>query len=62
MYDITSKLTVLGRYDIFDKNIYANNDTTNEYTLGLIYSPYKNIKFLLNYVVTHGTNQPSSNT
>ena len=62
MYDITSKLTLLGRYDIFDKNIYANNDTTNEYTLGLIYSPYKNIRFLLNYVVTHGTNQPSSNS
>ncbi len=62
MYDITSKLTLIGRYDVFDKNIYAPNDTTNEYTVGLIYSPYKNIKFLLNYVITHGTNQPSSNS
>lgn len=61
-YDITPKLTILGRYDVFDYNIHAGNDTTNEYTLGLIYKPFENIKFLLNYVTTTGRNQPVSNS
>lgn len=61
-YDLTPKLTVLGRYDIFDKNIHARNNTVNEYTIGLTYKPFENMKLLLNYVTTHGNNQPSSNS
>ena len=62
LYDIHPKLTILGRYDIFDRNIYNPNDTMNEYTIGLIYRPFENIKFLLNYVTTTGHNQAFSNS
>lgn len=61
-YDLTNKLTIIGRYDIFDRNIHASNDTTNEYTLGLVYKPFENVRILLNYVTTNGKNQPASNS
>lgn len=61
-YDLTPKLTILGRYDVFDSNIHTANNTTNEYTIGLIYKPFENIKFLLNYVTTNGRNQSTTNS
>ncbi len=60
-YDLTPKLQILGRYDVFDYNTNADNDTTSEYSLGFVYKPFENMKVLLNYVFTTGNNQPNSN-
>ena len=60
-YDLTSKLTMLARYDVFDYNTHKSNDTKNEYTVGITYHPFENIKFLINYVNASGKNQPTSN-
>ncbi len=49
-YDINPKISILGRYDYFtpNKNYYSSN--MQEYTLGLTYKPFKNMKLMLNAV------------
>lgn len=49
-YDITPKLSLSGKYDTFTPDKNFSNKYITEYTAGLTYIPYKNLKFILNYV------------
>ncbi len=60
-YDITPKLQLIGRYDYFVPNKLHNNSNSQEYTAGITYRPFKNIKFLLNYVKREESNGSDSN-
>lgn len=60
-YDITPKLEVLARFDVFDGNKNVSNNTNIEYAAGFTYKIFKNMKFLLNYVKRNYENQPDSN-
>ncbi len=60
-YDIHPKITLVTRYDFFnyDKN-YAGN-RIKEYTAGITYKPFKNMKLMLNYVRRDCDNTSDSN-
>lgn len=60
-YDITPKLTILGRYDYFTGNTAHNNTYCQEYTAGITYKLFKNLKFMLNFVNKNYSNSPDSN-
>lgn len=49
-YDITPKLTLIGRYDYFNPDKDINNDNIQEFTAGITYNIFKNMKIMLNYV------------
>ncbi len=52
-YNLTDKVQILGRYDIFDENTKKSNDTTQKYTVGLNYYVLgQRIRFSLNYSLT----------
>ncbi|MCD7879520.1 MAG: OprO/OprP family phosphate-selective porin [Candidatus Gastranaerophilales bacterium] len=60
-YDITPKIALLGRYDYFTSDKHNSSLDTNEYTAGITYKPYKNMKIMLNYVRKNYSNKPDSN-
>lgn len=60
-YDITPKLEILGRYDYFIGDKSSTNTYTQEYTAGITYKVFKNMKFMLNYINKNNSNQPNSN-
>ncbi len=50
-YDLTDKLQLVGRYDIFDANLDIANNNTSQYTAGINYFIFGNrLRLLLNYV------------
>ena len=61
-YDITPKLSVLARYDIFNPNTQKSNNSTKEYTIGFNYQLFKNMKLMINYIFSEGHNKPTSNS
>ena len=61
IFDITPKVSIVGRYDFFTPNTNHNNNYTQEYTGGITYKPFKNMKVMLNYVRTNQSNLPDSN-
>ncbi|MBE7705201.1 MAG: hypothetical protein E7Z90_05245 [Cyanobacteria bacterium SIG29] len=60
-YDITPKLTIIGRYDYMNPNKKIYNDNQQEFTAGIIYKMFKNMKFFINYVHRDFENKPDSN-
>lgn len=60
-YNITPKLTLLGRYDYFTPNRNFTSSYCQEYTAGLTYKIFKNMKFMVNYVNRNYSNKPDSN-
>lgn len=60
-YDITPKITVIGRYDYFDPNKDIGNNTMREYTAGITYKMFKNMKIMLNFVRRDYENKRDSN-
>lgn len=59
-YDITPKFALLARYDYFipDKSV---NLYSAEYMTGITYKPYKNLKFMLNFIRKSNERMPDSN-
>ena len=52
-YNLTDKIQILGRYDIFDANTKQSNDTSQKYTVGInYYALGQRIRFSLNYSLT----------
>lgn len=49
-YDLTPKIQLVGRFDNFVSDRKKCNSYTNEYTAGVTYFPFKNMKLMLNYV------------
>ncbi len=49
-YDITPKLSLIARYDFFNEDKTHPDAKTGEYTAGITYKMYKNMKFMINYV------------
>ena len=60
-YDITPKLTILGRYDYLNPTKGISNDTSQEFTAGITYNLFKNMKFMVNYVHRDFSNKSDSN-
>lgn len=60
-YDITPKLTILARYDFFDPNKNISDNSSREYTAGITYNIYKNMKIMLNLVRRDYDNKTDSN-
>ena len=60
-YDINPKFSLIGRYDYFTPNKAVSNTNTQEYTAGITYKPYKNMKIMLNYVRRNYSDKPDSN-
>jgi len=60
-FDITPKLSILGRYDYFTGNRSSSNSYSQEYTAGVTYKMFKNMKFMLNYVNKNHSDRPNSN-
>ncbi len=61
MYDITPKFALIGRYDFFNPNTNIHNNDIHEYTGGITYKPFKNMKIMFNYVRSTQSNLPDSN-
>ena len=61
IYDITPKLSILGRYDYFVADKMTTHSYCNEYTAGLTYNLYKNMKFMFNFVNRNYSNKSDSN-
>ena len=60
-YDITPKLSILGRYDYFTGDKTSSRDYCQEYTVGATYKLFKNMKFMLNLANRNYSNKPDSN-
>ena len=60
-YDITPKLSIVGRYDIYDSNKDTRGTTTKEYSVGITYKLFKRMKLFLDYVISEGHNRPMTN-
>ena len=60
-YDITPKLSILGRYDYLNPNKHISNDTSQEFTIGFTYKLLKNLKLMLNLVRREYSNKEDSN-
>lgn len=60
-YDITPKVSILGRYDYFTPNRNFLNSYCQEYTAGITYKLFKNMKIMLNYVNRNYSNRPNAN-
>jgi hypothetical protein len=50
LYDLTKKIQLTARYDCFNPNKHRPDLTNTEYTAGLVYKPYENVKVFVNYV------------
>ena len=61
IYDITPKLSILGRYDYFVEDKSLTHSYCQEYTAGITYKLFKNMKFMLNYVNKNYSNKQDSN-
>ena len=61
IYDITPKLSILGRYDYFVGNKNISHSYCNEYTAGITYKLFKNMKFMFNFINRNFSNKPDSN-
>ncbi len=61
-YNITKKLQILARYDIFEKDMTKSGQKDTEYTAGLnYYIKGSALKFMLNYVFCQSDYKPNSN-
>lgn len=60
-YDITPKLSIIARYDVFDEDKNISNNKSTEYSAGFTYKMFKNLHFLLNFVRRNIENKPDSN-
>ncbi len=60
-YDINDKFSLIGRYDYFVPNKAQTSSNSAEYTIGLTYKPYKNMKVLFNLVRTDYSYKDDSN-
>lgn len=60
-YDILPKLQLIGRYDYFVPNSASASSNISEYTIGMTYKPFKNMKLMLNYVLEDNPNSANSN-
>ena len=61
IYDITPKFSLLGRYDYFVGDQKSTHSYCNEYTAGITYKLFKNMKFMFNFVNRNYSNRPDSN-
>lgn len=61
-YFVHPKVQLVGRFDMFDPNIYSADDLKTEYTAGINYYVLnQKVKFVLNYIFSTQEQKPSSN-
>lgn len=60
-YDLTPKITLVGRYDYLNPNKDIYHDTSQEFAAGVTYKIFKNMKFMINYVHRDFANKSDSN-
>ncbi len=61
IYDITPKLSLIGRYDYFLSDRNFKNSYCQEYSAGFTYNALENLKFMINYVNRNYSEKPDSN-
>lgn len=61
MYDITPKIMLLGRYDYLTANKADSNSYCQEFTAGVTYKLFKNLKFMVNFINRNYSNKSDSN-
>lgn len=49
-YELTPKVHLIARYDLFDPNTTKSGNNIEEYSIGINYYPIKRIKLMLDYV------------
>ena len=49
-YELTKKVHLLARYDLFDPNTTISGNNIEEYSVGINYYPFKRVKLMLDYV------------
>ena len=60
-YDLTTKITFLIRYDFFSPHKNIDNSNIQEYTAGITYKAFKNMKFMINIIRRNHSDKPDSN-
>lgn len=60
-FDLTPKISLSGRYDYFNSNKDINDSDIQEFTAGITYKAFKNMKLMLNYVRRNYSNKDDSN-
>lgn len=60
-FDVLPRLQLIGRYDYFIPNTVYSKDNWSEYTIGMTYKPFSNMKLMLNYVLRDNPNNSNSN-
>lgn len=61
IFDITKKLSVVGRFDYYNSNLLKANCVATEYSGGISYKLHKNVKLLAAYTYRHHDNGSYSN-
>lgn len=61
MYDITPKFTLLGRYDYLTADKSSSSSYRQEFTAGITYKLFKNLKFMLNFINRNYSDKSDSN-
>ncbi len=61
IYDLFPKVSIVGRYDYFNPDKDSVYSNIQEYTAGITYFPFKNMKILLNFVRRNYSDKPDSN-
>lgn len=61
MYDITPKFTLLGRYDYLTADKSTSSSYCQEFTAGITYKLFKNLKFMLNFINRNYSDKSDSN-
>ena len=59
-YDITPKISLIGRYDFFNPNKDAHNNDVQEFTAGITYKAFKNMRMMLNIARRNYANKNDS--
>ena len=60
-YNITPNVTLLARYDYFTPDKNLSSSYCQEYSAGITYNLFKNMKFMFNYVNRNYADKPDSN-
>lgn len=60
-YELTKKVHLVARYDLFDPNTSISGNNIEEYSVGINYYPFKHVKLMLDYVFRNNHATTTSN-
>ena len=60
-YELTPKVHLLARYDMYDPNTLKSHNNIEEYSVGINYYPFKRVVLMLDYVFRNDHSKTTSN-